>query len=245
MKLLSNIREFFWPLLENGEVKAPVKLTSEELKIDDVNLEKALEFTLNSYKEEEDRKATVESKSSLFIGTISVVTTIIIGITSFIVKSNEFSLIICSIVLVLFILTLYMIRTIWFSIKALERKAYHTINSNDFLTEGGKIEYYKKMITEIINKININSQTINKKVDNMTMAQEYFKRAIVVIAIYSFFLVVYFLIQLPIEIEFVNLNFINQLRLMNLNVWIVSSIYLLILISLVLNFILFRMFRKK
>ena len=49
------------------------------------------------------------------------------------------------------------------------------------------------MIAEIANKINKNALTINSKVDSMTMAQEYFKRAIVVVALYSFLILLLFI----------------------------------------------------
>lgn len=245
MKMLNKIREFFWPLLEKGETQKIEELSIDVLNINEENLEKALEFTIKTYEEEESRKSSIESKSSLFIGTISVVTSVIIGITSFLIKTTEFSTLICLLVFVLFILTLYMARTVWFSIKALERQAYHTVNKNDFLIAGNKISYYKKIIIEIINKTLKNSVTINSKVDNMTMAQEYFKRAIVVITLYSFFLFIYFLSELPSTFKLFSNKTIDLLNLIDLGSWIIVSLCLVIFISIVTNFILFKKLKRK
>jgi hypothetical protein len=49
------------------------------------------------------------------------------------------------------------------------------------------------LIAKIANKMRKNGITINGKVDNMTMAQEYFKRAIVVVTLYSFIILLFFL----------------------------------------------------
>jgi hypothetical protein len=85
-----------------------------------------------------------------------------------------------------------MSRTVWFSIKALEREKYYSTAVDDFLINSVDESYYKQLIAAITNKIRKNAMTINGKVDNMTMAQEYFKRAIVVVALYSFLILLFF-----------------------------------------------------
>lgn len=192
MKIFKEIREFFWPLLEKDEMSDPPEIKEDDINIDSSRLKETLEYTINCYEAESERKKTVENKSSLFIGTISVVTSVIIGITSVLVKVSDFNIAITLLVFLLFVLTLYMSRTVWFSIKALERKNYHSISVTDFLINDKNDDYFKKLIVDIANKTRKNSSTINGKVDNMTMAQEYFKRAIIVISVYAFVILLHF-----------------------------------------------------
>ena len=231
MKIFKNIREFFWPLLEKDEIPEPIQLESNQIEVDSNHLEKTLEYAIDFYESESERKKTVESKSSLFISIISVVTAIILGITSVLVKVNEFSLVMLILLVLLFILSIYMTRTVWFSLKTLERKAYYLISINDFLISETDVEYYKKLIADITNKVRKNSIKINEKVDNMTMAQEYFKRAIVVVSIYSFVILLFFISKADFDFSFHFLKVMNLFNNLNLNGWNITIIYTLILVS--------------
>lgn len=193
MNVFKGIREFFWPLLEKGKPQEFKQLNEDEILVDKSHLDKTLEYTLDCYNQEAERRKSIESKASLFIGTISVVTSVVLGVTSILVKENSFNITVSILVFLLFILTLYMSRTVWFSIKALEREKYYSKAVDDFLINSADESYYKQLIAAITNKIRKNAITINGKVDNMTMAQEYFKRAIVVVALYSFIILLLFL----------------------------------------------------
>lgn len=193
MESLKNIREFFWPLLEKCEPQNPKLLTKEDITNED--LKETLEYSIKFYETESERKASIEQKTTIFIGTISVVTSIIIGATVILANSKELNIATFILFLVLFILIIYMARTLWFSIKVLQRKSFFTISINDFILAETKDDYYKTLIVEISNKTKKNYKVINEKVDNMTMAQEYFKRAIIVIIIYAFFILVYFILK--------------------------------------------------
>ena len=235
MKIFSNIREFFWPLLEKAQILEPNKISQEEITVDNSHLEKTLEYAIRCYEAETERKKTVEGKASLFIGTISIVTSFVIGVTSVLVKVNDFNITISALVFLLFVLTVYMARTVWFSIKALERKNYYSISINDFLISDSDDKYYRKLIAEIINKIKKNSLTINSKVDNMTMAQEYFKRAIVIVVLYSFVILLLFLSKSGIDFS---LHFQKKIDLLNrveLNGWNTTILYTLTIASLILS----------
>lgn len=237
MKIFKNIREFFWPLLEKDEISAPPMLHKNNISVDSSHLKDTLEYTINCYEAESDRKKTVESKSSLFIGTISVVTSVVIGVTSLLVKVSDFNIAITLLVFLLFVLTLYMSRTVWFSIKALERKNYYSISVTDFLIDDANDDYFKKLIAEITNKIRKNSLTINSKVDSLTMAQEYFKRAIVVVSVYAFVILLYFVSKSGVDIWGYSkkiIETINAITISGLNTLI---LYLISLTAIVLSII--------
>ncbi len=237
MNVISNIREFFWPLLEKVEIPEPPQISQEDITVDSIHLEKTLEYAISCYNAESERRKTVEGKSSLFIGTISVVTTVIVGVTSFLVELSDFSIAVFILLLLLFVLTVYMSRTVWFSIQALERKNYHSISISDFLINGADNNYHKKIISEITNKLRKNSITINSKVDSMTMAQEYFKRAIAVIVIYSVVIIFFFISKSDINFSLSISNYIDLLNRININAWNIIALYILVILSLVISII--------
>jgi hypothetical protein len=237
MQVFSNIREFFWPLLEKEEVNSVKPLTIEDISVDSVNLEKALEYTLKKFEREEDRKKSVETKASLFIGTISVVTSVIVGITSVLINKNDFTTGTTTLIFLLFILTIYMARTIWFSVQTLERRNYHVISIQDFLLTGPKDDYNKKLIVEFANMITKNSTTINRKVDSMVMAQEYFKRAIVIVTLFSFALFILFFSKSQLLQRFDLGAGIKLVNSINLSGWILITLSLLTGLSLMLSII--------
>lgn len=233
MSVFKQLREFFWPLLEKEEPLKFEELTKDKILVDNSFLPEAFRYTLDCYNREEERRKGIESKSSLFIGTISVVSSVILGVASILVKENNFDMTVSILVFLLFILTLYMSRTVWFSIKALERKNYYSISVSDFLIKSAKEEYYIDLIVEIANKIKRNAITINNKVDNMTMAQEYFKRAIVVVALCSFVILILFLSKSEINM----LAPAKGVILWNINWGNIVALYILSIISLILSII--------
>jgi disulfide bond formation protein DsbB len=235
MKLFENIREFFWPLLEKGEAQKIQKLEPNEIKVENKHLEQTLKYAIDFYESEAQRKKTVEGKSSLFISIISVITSIILGVTTVLVKTNDFSVVLLFLIFLLFVLSIYMSRTVWFSLKTLERKAYYSISINDFLIGEKNDDYFKKIISDITNKVRKNSIVINEKVDNMTMAQEYFKRAIVIVSFYSFVILIFFISKSGVNFPKLFSNGVSFLNSLNLNAWNVVILYSLIAISLILG----------
>lgn len=195
MGKLKSIREFFWPLLEKAdEPESKIQELTEEA-ICTPDFQGTLQQAIKLYETESKRNQTIEQKSSIFIGTISVVTSIAIGITTLFANSDEFSFFSYTLFFLLFVFIIYISRTLWFSLKTLERKTFCTISIEDFLLAESDENYYKKTILKISKKVKENYKVINEKVDNMTMAQEYFKRSIVVIFIYAFLIFIYYSLE--------------------------------------------------
>lgn len=238
MKVFSAIREFFWPLLEKGEVSIPKVLTIEDIKVNGEVLERTFDMAVNDYESEEERTKTVETKSSLFVGTISVVAMLVIGVTTLLVKDGksiieyDFKYRITILCILLFVLIIYVARTLWFAMQALERKAYETVSAEDYLIEGSKEEYFRKLIVTIVNKTSKNSITINSKVDSMTMAQEYFKRAIGVIVIYS---IVIFSLAAELDIRFPIEVIPFDMSKLHIGLWNTLVLYVLVSVAIALG----------
>lgn len=193
---LANFREFFWPLLETEpESNEPTEPTTfqraKEIYISNENLEKAFELTSKIYEAEDDRRKSIESKASLFISTISITTSIVVASNALITGSNDNNLSIKVSVFISFILSIYTVRTVWFSVKALEKGNYHLLGFEDINVKGNKNEYFKYILKNLNDKTEANYKTINTKVDNLTMAQAYYKRAIVIICLYALLILVF------------------------------------------------------
>ncbi|WP_342979224.1 hypothetical protein [Bacteroides stercoris] len=238
MGWIKNVREFFWPLLEEESSSGINELVTNDVIVNQNNLQKTLDYIFNCYNAESDRRKTIESKASSFIGTISVVTSVVLGVTSMLVKeesNSDMNVLLAILILLLFVLTIYMSRTIWFSVRVLERSNYHSISATDFMQSGQDDDYYKKIIVEVSNKIARNAQTINDKVDNMTMAQEYFKRAIVVVALYSFVILLLFLSKTDLSLYTQFQKGINLLNTIDVSGWHLIILYILSISSIVLS----------
>jgi len=190
--ILNNIREFFWPLLENNDndnISKKKEIELKNVKIKKENLKTAYDLALRYYEKEEERRKVVETKSTIFIGSLGVAIAIVIAIAKDISKlgdSNNVSVILAGLA---FIIVIYLCRALWFSIKALERKGYEIIKFVDFNNNKQESEYLKNLIVLIINKTKKNSPLINSKVENMAMAQAYFLNAVKTIIAFSVFII--------------------------------------------------------
>lgn len=181
------IREWIWPLLELDELEKDIESDIEQsFKIEDENLDLALQLQLKIFQEEEDRRKGTESKAALFMGSLSVANSIVIGANTLIWGKDIPGEVIKISVIISVFLAIYTIRTVWFSVKVLERGAYHVMGFEDINMTGDKNQYKQQLIKSLSAMIKANEKNINTKVDNLVMAQEYYKRAILVICLYAF-----------------------------------------------------------
>ncbi|AYL96526.1 hypothetical protein [Mucilaginibacter celer] len=195
------IREFFWPKLEieendSGEAEDALP-TNINIVIENENLDLAYNLVTKFADSEDERRKSIESKANLFLSTVSIATTLVVASNTLLAGNNEKSWPVLSSVGISFVLTLYTIRTVWFSVKALGRGSYNMLAFDDLNMDGNATEYKKKLILALKSKTEANYNVINDKVDNVTMAQEYYKRAIVVIALYAFLIFMFCLFYSP------------------------------------------------
>ncbi len=183
---LNDIKEFFWPLLETEKSSTiVVEAPPFKLQVDEENLDQALILTNKINDVEEDRRKGIESKAALFISTISVATSIVVAANSMIISNSTFGFHVMVSVFISFVLSVYAVRTVWFAVKALERGNYSVLGIKEINFKGSKINFQKHLIDSIVKNKQFNQSTINSKADNMMMAQEYYKRAIIMISVFS------------------------------------------------------------
>jgi hypothetical protein len=219
------IREICWPLLDPLEEKEASKISIEDISLTDKDLETCYDMALKYYEEEEDRKSSVESKSTIFVSAIGFTTVILLSVTKDLVLSTsvDFSSATCVYLAFLVLIVIFMVRAVWFAIMALERRGYHSLNYKDIINKDSDTEYTKALIIKLINCTLINHATVNLKVDYMVMAHEYFKRAIATIAMYSITLAIAFPFTRYIKIGSNDDKIIKILSSTNFGTWLLSA----------------------
>lgn len=183
-RFLKKIRELIWPLLEPSESIEAKKITIEDCRWEDSEIELMLKYIEQYAASEENRKNQIESKASIFIGTFTIVITVLLSLIKDILfknieSDNYYNVII---VFLMSIIVIYLCRAIWFAIKAMGKQKYCKFGFPKFMLDQDN-EKKKKIIIEQYNIIEKNQEGINLKVDYMTMAQEYFKRAIATVGV--------------------------------------------------------------
>jgi hypothetical protein len=192
---IRNIREFFWPMLdpmepENTQQVADISRVEDiEIHIEEHNLKVAFDLKIKLTDNEEERRKGVEGKAALLLSSISLATSLVVGANS-LIGGERFS--ICKIFLnaISFVLCLYTVMTVWYSMKCLERGKFLVISFDDINVNGNSSAYYKGLLKRLNENFKKNHQTVNVKVDSMVMAQEFYKRSIVVICIYAFMVLI-------------------------------------------------------
>jgi hypothetical protein len=223
--MLSEFREKVWPLLESLDNSLPTQIREENITLaDEENLKTAYDWAVKYYESEDKRSSSVEAKSTIFIGAVGFLITILLTITKDLLTTSGFQGLVS--VMAFSIIIIYLCRVVWFAIKALERNNYHRMGYNDFAIEYDN--YRKRLIITLINYTKKNAEIINRKVEYMTMAQEYFKRAIWAIAIYSVLLIIFVLYK--------NKNYIiNVFSSVTLLSYVLIVMFIIILCILIFN----------
>ena len=186
-KLLERLWQRRIVTLEQRPEAMPIALQEEGSE----HLKEKMQYAYECYKYEMERKKTVEGKASMFIATITFVATVLIGLsTRQIIVEKESSFLVFGMKLVLALAIVFVLRTLWFSIKALERRGYYYLAISDFRDERGD-DFYKKVISELNEAICKNQPVTNRKSDYITVAQYSFKTALGFSIIYVFALIAF------------------------------------------------------
>lgn len=242
---MGKFRELIWPLLEKVQEQDETLLRVEELSINDSNISKVLDYSMKIYESELARNSTIETKASLFIGSLAIITSVVLAITTTLIGQNNFSSVLFLLICLLFFLTIYILRTVWFAIKVHERRPFYTFYHNDILKDGDDLEYSKSLIVSIINKTKKNSLVINSKIDNMVMAQEYFKRALVTLSVYSLILIFFFVDKCKFGIKASIFKILKTFNEIDFASWLILLLIFIAMFSVAINFILLKKLENK
>ena len=137
MKKICNIIDFIWPILEKSNTNKTQ--LGQNIQIKKKRFTKSqLDLALNMYEQQKSRIYTIESKSTIFIGIFSTIITLLIFSLNNILTKKIITNLDYFLLLYTTILTVYLLRTIYFSLKALTRKSYHAIDESTFINKNDR-----------------------------------------------------------------------------------------------------------
>lgn len=198
MKFLSNIREFFWPLLEpeTEQKKNPYEEAGKIVhKIEEVHssgISILLEEAVRAYSAENQRRATIEGKAATMIGFNGVIIALIINAVSWFIKEPKTKTIVEFItIIIIFFAIIYFLRAILYALTVLKRASYVTVTAEKLLEQNMSNEqaFTKSLIGLYISSTVSNYKIINEKVDNMVMAYEYLRRGIFTLGVLTLWII--------------------------------------------------------
>lgn len=187
----NEIRDIFWPVLEPKAKPEDVPKVLDVLDIDPSSLDLVYDWAKEYYSYEEERRQNVESKSTILIGTLGVLSAIITVVANNIISCQAVEdLSSRSIIpgVILLVGIAYYCRALFYAISTLKKRPYHLIGDKEFIIRAQNSEYKEHIIKNLIKMSKANADLTNLKVDDMTMAQEFFKRAIITISFFAFVL---------------------------------------------------------
>ena len=196
-KIITIIREFFWPILEpksSDLAKAKSSVFKEPDSIDKDIKEKSpsdlnillIEARL-TYEAEEGRRKTIESKGSTLVAFNSVLVALLVNGLPWLMSSKSNYLVYREFVVILLVITIvYFIRAIWFALLVYKRRAYHSITVPKVIEAAvhSEADLLRYLVVEYLSCTLKNYDTVNAKVDDMVMSYEYIKRGIVTLGIF-------------------------------------------------------------
>ena len=174
--MLNEIYNILWPHLESKNNSMQLKDISGKEISDNADLSSLLEISKASYDDETNRMHQIESKTTIFIGLVSVLASVVIGFISGKFDYLNFNLNLQSIILILFVV--YMMMTLFNTIRSLRKIQFFKLDPTEYLNLD-KEKVLKQEIADYIMASRRNNISINTKVDYMTLAQDFFLRALI------------------------------------------------------------------
>lgn len=186
--LLNSFISFFWPtFFPFPPSKYPVRNTEIDRQIIKYDIH-SLDLAKFMYLQQRDRIQKIESKSIIFtgffVGIIALTVPIIKNV--FLEGPSDLKSRISASICCLFVI--YLSQSVKCSINALVRASYDSFDETDFV---GKDE--NAIALNFIRKIKNNYDVINAKVNSMTLAQDFAKKAVDLIIISAIATVIYLL----------------------------------------------------
>lgn len=233
---MKNIFEWFFPIAPKEEDAPQIEKVEANAIAGDINaLKLKSDIARHSYKEEFERMRATEGKASIFISTTGFLATIVVGVTTLLVKVKHIDLFILLLIIITGLLTFYMMRTIVYSVGAMRRQRYSKVDPASIANVEDETAQLKENIADYINAVNDNKHVINRKVELSSMAQSYFKRAIASLVVYVIALFLYAIVNSNIPILKYYKEAANEISTWTFNNWYVYITSTLLIVSLLMS----------
>lgn len=231
-----NIFNWLFPSAPKEETEQEItKIEPATIQGDLQALKLKAEVAHRGYQEEFERMRATEGKASIFISTTGFLATIVVGVTTLLVRVEQIDTFIMLLILITGFLTFYMMRTIIYSVKAMRRQNFLRIDPSSVAEIADEDAQLKENIADYINAIKVNARVINRKVELSSMAQSYFKRAIASLVAYVIALFIYAIVNSNIPVADYYKAVIAEVSTWTFSVWYVYVSSILIAISIVMS----------
>lgn len=145
-----NIINWLFPSAPKEEPEQEiVKIESATIQGDLQALKLKAEVTHRGYQEEFERMRATESKASIFISTTGFLATIVVGVTTLLVRVKQVDTFIMLLIIITGFLTFYMMHTIVYSVKAMRRQNFLRIDPSSVAEIADEDAQLKENITSV------------------------------------------------------------------------------------------------
>lgn len=243
---MRNIYEWFFPIAPKEEKAPEIAKVEANTIVGEINaLKLKSEIAHRGYKEEFERMRATEGKASIFISTTGFLATIVVGVTTLLVKVEHVDTFVLFLIFITGVLTFYMMRTIVYSVRAMRRQSFLRVDPSSITNIANEENQLKENIADYINAVNLNKYVINRKVELSAMAQSYFKRAIASLVFYVIALFLFAIVNSNIPIAKYYEIVSKEISTWTFNIGYVYITSVLLIISLLMSGIaLYRTTRK-
>ena len=223
---MKKVFDFFFPTAPKEEKVPEIEKVEADVIAGNVDaLKLKSDIAYRGYKEEFERMRATEGKASIFISTTGFLATIVVGVTTLLVK----------VIFITGVLTFYMMRTIIYSVRAMRRQSFLRVDPASITNIANEENQLKENIADYINAVNINKYVINRKVELSAMAQAYFKRAITSLVFYVIALFLFAIKNSNIPIATYYKIVSKEISTWTFNNWYVYITSTLLIISLIMS----------
>lgn len=239
MNILRNIIDFIYPLMPKGKRESDANLISiESIVGDETILHEKEKAARQYYQEEKDRVKSIEGKASMFITSSGFLGTVLIGTSNILIGQNDepvFYKLMLALCLLFFVV--YMVSTVIYSIEALKRATYTRPDPTTLITIEKSEQYEKNLVADLLNSTLRNQNIANQKMDNVVMAQRYFRRLMLSVLAFVIVILIHVLDKNGISIVTCFSEINDVVKTWSMQLWVVIVAFVLIIVSLILNIV--------
>lgn len=233
---MKKVFDFFFPTAPKEEEVPEIEKVEADVIAGNVDaLKLKSDIAYRGYKEEFERMRATEGKASIFISTTGFLATIVVGVTTLLVKVEHVDSFVLLLIFITGVLTFYMMRTIIYSVRAMRRQSFLRVDPASITNIANEENQLKENIADYINAVNINKYVINRKVELSAMAQAYFKRAITSLVFYVIALFLFAIKNSNIPIATYYKIVSKEISTWTFNNWYVYITSTLLIISLIMS----------
>lgn len=236
MNIFRRALDFIIPLMPSEPRGDDVNsIKAEDIQGEEKVLSRKAAVSQQYYNDERGRTRIIEGKASMFITSSGFLGTVLIGTANIIVsQANNAAWLRVLMILCLLFFAIYMVGTILYALKALKRGKYSRPDPTTILNMAGE-DFDKNAIADLVNSTAYNQNATNHKMDNVVVAQRYYRR--LMFSVLAFVVVLLFYVLHLSGVSLMEwMSGVNAVvSTWSFNTWYVLVSSLLLIVSLIMG----------